>query len=71
VEGIKQMFLKMLVTLNAYMVGLKREEGQGLAEYALIIVLVSIAVVAALTLVGDEINSVFNSIQEQLSNTGA
>jgi pilus assembly protein Flp/PilA len=65
------MFTKMLVTLNAYMVGLKREEGQGLAEYALIIVLVSIAVVAALTLVGDEINNVFNSIQEQLSNTGA
>jgi pilus assembly protein Flp/PilA len=65
------MFTKMLVTLNAYLVGLKREEGQGLAEYALIIVLVSIAVVAALTLVGDEINNVFNSIQEQLSNTGA
>ena len=65
------MFTKMMVTLNAYMTGLQQEEGQGLAEYALIIVLVSIAVVAALGLVGDEINSVFTSIQEQLSATGA
>ncbi|MEZ4725719.1 MAG: Flp family type IVb pilin [Caldilineaceae bacterium] len=65
------MFTKMMVTLNAYAAGLKREEGQGLAEYALIIVLVSIAVVTALGLVGDEIENVFTSIQEQLSNTDA
>ena len=65
------MFTKMMVTLNAYVTGLQQEEGQGLAEYALIIVLVSIAVVAALGLVGDEINNVFTSIQEQLSATGA
>jgi pilus assembly protein Flp/PilA len=65
------MFTKMMVTLNAYVTGLQKEEGQGLAEYALIIVLVSIAVVVALGLVGDEINTVFNSIQEQLADTGA
>jgi pilus assembly protein Flp/PilA len=65
------MFTKMMVTLNAYVTGLQKEEGQGLAEYALIIVLVSIAVVVALGLVGDEINNVFNSIQEQLADTGA
>ena len=61
----------MMVTLNTYVTGLRKEEGQGLAEYALIIVLVSIAVVAALGLVGDEINNVFTGIQEQLSATGA
>jgi len=65
------MFTKMMVTLNAYVAGLQKEEGQGLAEYALIIVLVSIAVVTALGLVGDEIENVFTTIQEQLSNTGA
>jgi Flp pilus assembly pilin Flp len=42
-----------------------------LAEYALIIVLVSIAVVAALTAVGDDIQAVFESISNQLGNTGA
>ena len=63
------MFTKMMVTLNAYVAGLQKEEGQGLAEYALIIVLVSIAVVLALTAVGDEINGVFTTITTELSNT--
>ena len=61
----------MMVSLNAYVAGLQKEEGQGLAEYALIIVLVSIAVVAALTTVGDDIQAVFESISNQLGNTGA
>jgi pilus assembly protein Flp/PilA len=65
------MFTKMMVSLNAYVTGLQKEEGQGLAEYALIIVLVSIAVVAALTAVGDDIQAVFESISNQLGNTGA
>ena len=65
------MFTKMMVTLNAYVAGLQKEEGQGLAEYALIIVLVSIAVVVALGLVGDEINTVFTGIQQKLADTGA
>ena len=59
----------MMITLNAYVAGLQKEEGQGLAEYALIIVLVSIAVVLALTAVGDEINSVFTNITTELSKT--
>ncbi len=63
------MFTKMMVTLNAYVAGLQKEEGQGLAEYALIIVLVSIAVVLALTAVGDEINGVFTNITTELSKT--
>jgi pilus assembly protein Flp/PilA len=60
------MFTKMMVTLNAYVAGLQNEEGQGLAEYALIIVLVSIAVVIALGAVGDEIGSVFDKIKDSL-----
>ena len=49
---------------------LNNEEGQGLAEYALIIVLVSIAVVVALTAVGGEINSTFNDIVTKLQFRG-
>jgi pilus assembly protein Flp/PilA len=64
------MFTKMMVSLNAYVAGLKKEEGQGLAEYALIIVLVSIAVVAALTTVGDDIEKVFENISGELGKTG-
>jgi pilus assembly protein Flp/PilA len=62
------MFTKMMVALNAYVAGLQKEEGQGLAEYALIIVLVSIAVVTALGLVGTQINDVFGDIETALGN---
>lgn len=64
------MVTKAIITLKFFLAELQREAGQGLAEYALIIVLVSIAVVAALGLVGGEITSVFTTIQEKLSNTG-
>lgn len=43
-------------------------QGQGLVEYALIIVLVSIAVIVALGLLGDEINAVFQDITSELQN---
>ena len=41
-------------------------EGQGLVEYALIIVLVSIAVIATLTALGGKINDVFTTITNTL-----
>jgi pilus assembly protein Flp/PilA len=41
-------------------------EGQGMVEYALIIVLVSIAAIVTLGLVGDEIRNVFNRIVQEL-----
>ena len=40
----------------------RKEEGQGLVEYALIILLVSIVVIVVLVLLGDEITAVFQSI---------
>ena len=44
----------------------EEREGQGLVEYALIIVLVSIAVIAMLTLLGGQIGSVFTQITTSL-----
>ncbi|MEZ4862569.1 MAG: Flp family type IVb pilin [Caldilineaceae bacterium] len=61
---------KLMVTLKAYVAGLVEEDGQGLAEYALIIVLVSIAVVAALQLMTTELNNVFSSIATALQGAG-
>jgi pilus assembly protein Flp/PilA len=49
------------------MLFLPREEGHGLVEYALILVLVAIAVIAILTLLGGQVSTVFSSITDALS----
>jgi len=37
-------------------------EGQGLVEYALILVLIAIVVIAILTLLGDRVSAIFSQI---------
>jgi pilus assembly protein Flp/PilA len=49
------------------MLYLPREEGQGLVEYALILVLIAIVVIAALTLLGPQISQIFVDISEGLT----
>ena len=44
------------------MLFLPREEGQGLVEYALILVLVAVVVIAILLLLGPIIGNVFSNI---------
>lgn len=39
-----------------------REEGQGLVEYALILVLVAVVVIAILLILGPEVGQVFSEI---------
>jgi len=48
------------------MAKMQKEEGQGLVEYALIIVLVSIAVIVALTALGTSVSTVFSTIVTSL-----
>jgi pilus assembly protein Flp/PilA len=48
---------------------LSREQGQGLVEYALILVLVAIVVIAILMLVGPQIANVFSQVTNGLSST--
>ena len=43
------------------------EEGQGLVEYALIIVLVAIAVMTILTTLGANVTTVFTTISDKLA----
>ncbi len=42
----------------------KQESGQGLVEYALILVLVSVVVIGILTMLGPQIGNVFSKIIE-------
>jgi len=40
----------------------RKEEGQGLVEYALIILLIAVVVIVVLVVLGDEVSAIFQSI---------
>lgn len=48
------------------MLFLPREDGQGLVEYALILVLVSVVVIVILSILGPAIGNVFSNIVQAL-----
>jgi pilus assembly protein Flp/PilA len=45
---------------------LAQEQGQDLAEYALLLALIAIVAVAAITLLGTNVQAIFNNIAAQL-----
>ena len=45
----------------------KNEEGQDLAEYALLIALIALVVIGAVTLLGTQIDTVFTNIANALN----
>jgi pilus assembly protein Flp/PilA len=47
----------------------QNEEGQGLVEYALILVLVAIVVIAILALLGPQIANIFSRVTNGLGGT--
>ena len=51
-------FLHSLMTRN--------ERGQGLAEYALILALIAVVVIAAVTLLGTNINTIISTVANVL-----
>ncbi len=44
------------------------ESGQGMVEYALILVLIAVVVIVVLTTLGHRVNNVFSNISHGLSN---
>lgn len=48
---------------------LREDEGQSLVEYALILALVAIVVIAALTTLGSEVSNKMNDVSGTLGNT--
>jgi pilus assembly protein Flp/PilA len=52
----------MLALFSYLTAWLNREDGQGMAEYGLILALVAIVVIVALTLLGTTISSVFADV---------
>ena len=68
----KQLFycnnIKMKKFLQRF---LAHNSGQTLTEYALILAVIAIAVVAVMTLMGEQIQGVFQSITDTLSGTSS
>jgi pilus assembly protein Flp/PilA len=46
----------------------EREEGQGMVEYALILVLIAVVVIVILQVVGKQVNNVFSNVSNGLNN---
>ena len=44
-----------------------KEKGQGLVEYAIILALIAIVVIAVMTTLGKKVNNTFNSIGNSLT----
>jgi pilus assembly protein Flp/PilA len=49
---------------------LARQGGQGMVEYALILVLIAVVVIVILTQVGQQVNNVFSNISNGISGGG-
>ena len=47
---------------------IREEEGQNLIEYALLVALIALVCVAALTAAGSQVNSIFTSIKDKLTD---
>lgn len=65
------MLSSLLVQANMLLnkVGTRKQKGQGLIEYALIVLLIAIAVLVTLGLVGGQVQSVFQQIFSDLGGT--
>ena len=52
----------MAALMDKLSAAVRREEGQGLAEYALILALIAIVVIAAVIFLGGQINTIMSTV---------
>ena len=57
-------YLALLTDLYLQRLGISQEKGQGLVEYALIILLIAIVVIGAVTLFGQQLNTLFQNFSD-------
>ena len=57
----------MLEYLKSLVAGLRREEGQTMVEYALLVFLISIAAIAVILLIGPRLIDVFQQVVDALT----
>ena len=52
--------------VSIYLNGLRREEGQTMTEYGVLLALIAVVVIAALLVLGPKIATLFNKVANQL-----
>lgn len=57
-DFLNSLYVRLITSFSM----LKNEKGQGLVEYALILVLIAIVVILALTTLGQKTNNVFSTV---------
>jgi pilus assembly protein Flp/PilA len=57
-DYLNSLYVQLITSIN----GLKSEKGQGLVEYALILVLIAIVVIAVLTGLGTKTSEAFSTV---------
>jgi pilus assembly protein Flp/PilA len=58
---------KLIVRLMAALQS-RRQDGQAMVEYALILALVSVVAIVMLTLVGTDVNDIYNNVATRLTS---
>jgi pilus assembly protein Flp/PilA len=58
---MSKMFLRLQAALRA-----RRQGGQAMVEYALILALVSVVAIVMLTLIGTDVNTIYNNVAVRL-----
>ena len=61
------MLNQILLSIRSRLALLRDERGQGMVEYALILVLIAVIVIVILSVVGKQVNNVFSNISNGLS----
>jgi len=51
-----------------FLTSIKRERGATAIEYALLVALISIAIIVAVTLLGEQLNTFFTYVKDQLAS---
>ena len=52
--------------LHALAASLRRDDGQGLAEYALILALIAVVAIGALIFLGSDVSTILSTISDKL-----
>src|SRR5690348_18093071 len=65
--GRPQMLSALHAKFEQAVLRLREERGQGMVEYALILVLISVIVIVFLSVVGNQVNNVFSNISNGLN----